>query len=74
MMMRPLAVFQRRLRGHQGSADVEVHHLIHLFQCGLLKRFRNGRAGMVHQYVHRAEGADCLLDAFFTAAASVASV
>src|SRR5438034_2736971 len=57
-----LHVFQRRLRRDEYPADVDVDHAIHLFQGRLLERFRNGRAGTVHQNIQLAEGRDGLFD------------
>jgi hypothetical protein len=44
-----LHVLQGSLRRDEYAADVDVDHAIHLFQGRLLERFRNGRAGIVHQ-------------------------
>ena len=60
-----LHVLQRRLRRDEYAADVDVDHAIHLFQRGLLERFRNGRAGIVHQHIQSAEGRDGLFDRGF---------
>src|SRR6266478_1800326 len=50
-----LHVLQRRLRRDEYAADVNVEHAIHFFQRRFLKRFRNGRAGIVYQDVESAE-------------------
>ena len=55
-------MLQRRLRRDEYAADVDVDHAIHLFQRRLLERFRNGRAGVVHQHIESAEGRDGLFD------------
>src|SRR6266850_2703963 len=57
-----LHVLQRRLRRDEYAADVDVDHAVHLFQRGLLELLRNGRAGIVHQYIQSAEGRDGLFD------------
>ena len=57
-----LHVLQRRLRRDEYAADVDVDREIHLFQGRLLERFRNGRAGIVHQDIQSAEGRDGLFD------------
>ena len=66
-MMRPpfLHVLQRRLGGDEYAADVDVDHAIHLLQRGLLERFRNCRAGIVHQHIQSAEGCYSLFDRSF---------
>ena len=38
---------------------------VHLLQRGLLERFRNGRAGIVHKHIEPAEGRDGLFDRGF---------
>jgi hypothetical protein len=43
-------------------ADVDVNHAVHLLERGLLERFRNGRAGIVHQNIQPTEGRDGLFD------------
>ncbi len=55
-------MLQRRLRRNEYAADVDVDHAIHLLQGRLLKRFRNGRAGIVHQDIQLAEGRGGLFD------------
>ena len=55
-------MLQRRLCRDEYAADVDVEHAIHLFQRGLLKRFRNGRAGVVYEDVKFAEGRNGLFD------------
>jgi hypothetical protein len=55
-------MLQRRLRRDEHAADVDVEHAIHLFQRCLLKRFRNGRAGIVHQDIESAERGHGFLD------------
>ena len=62
MMRPPSHVFQRRLRRDKSAADVDGDHAVHLLQRGLLELLRNGRAGIVHQYIQRAEGRDGLFD------------
>jgi len=49
-----LHVLQRRLRGGEYTADVDVDHAIHLLQRRLLERFRNRRAGIVHKHIKSA--------------------
>src|SRR5438552_18658725 len=46
-----LHVLQRRVGRDEHAADVDVDYAIHLFQRCLLKRFRNGSAGIVYQDV-----------------------
>ena len=53
-------VLQRRLGGDKCAADIEVEHAIKLLERSLLKGFRNGRAGIVYQYVKPAKGRHCL--------------
>src|SRR4030095_8316674 len=55
-------VLERCPRRGQRPADVDVDHAIHLVERGLLKGFRNGRAGIVHEHIESAEGRDGLLD------------
>jgi hypothetical protein len=50
------------LRRDEYAAEVDVDHAIHFFQRCLLERFRNGRAGVVHQHIQPAEGCDGLRD------------
>src|SRR6202043_2496049 len=52
----PVQVLQCRLRRDEYHSDVYVNHAIHLLQSRLLERFRNGRAGIVHQYIQLTEG------------------
>jgi hypothetical protein len=53
-------VLQRRLRRYVHAADVDVDHAIHLLQRGLLERFRNGCACIVHQHIKSPESRDGL--------------
>src|SRR5206468_4066252 len=46
-----LQMLQRRLCREEYATDVEVEYAIHLFQRRLLKRFRNGSAGIVYKNV-----------------------
>src|SRR4029077_1294762 len=57
-----LHVLQRRLRRDEYAADVNVNYTIHLLQRGLLEGLRNGRSGVIHEYVEPAEGLYGLLD------------
>src|SRR5258707_10297458 len=57
-----LHVPERRLRCGQCAADIDVDHAIHLLARRLLERFRNGRAGIVHQHIKLPEGRDGLFD------------
>src|SRR5258708_6239766 len=57
-----LHVPERRLRCGQCAPDVDVDHAIHLLARRLLERFRNGRAGIVHQHIKLPEGRDGLFD------------
>ena len=55
-------VFESRLgRDHQAT-EVEVDHLIHLFERGLLERLGDGGACVVHEDIEPAEGGDGLFD------------
>src|SRR5437867_4334256 len=63
-----LHVLQRRLRRDEYAADVDVDHAIHLLERGLLERFRNGCAGIVHKDVEPAECRHCLFDRGFDGA------
>jgi hypothetical protein len=57
-----LHVLQRRLRGSEYAADVDVNHTIHLLQRGFFECFWNGRAGIVHKHIEFAEGGHGLFD------------
>src|SRR6059058_3915554 len=46
-----LHMLQRRLCREEYATDVDVEYAIHLFQRRLLKRFRNGSAGIVYKNV-----------------------
>ena len=63
-MMRPpsLRCFSAAWVAMKHAAQVEVDHLVHLFQRRLLERLGDGRAGVVHQHVEPAEGGDGLFD------------
>src|SRR5258708_17413954 len=56
-----LHVPERRLCCGQLAADIDVYHAIHLLARRLLERFRNGRAGIVHQHIKLPEGRSGLL-------------
>ena len=47
------------------TPDVDVDHAIHLLQRRLLKRFRNGRARIVHQHIKPTEGCHRFIDRSF---------
>jgi RHS repeat-associated protein len=55
-------VLQRSLGRSEHAADVDVDHSIHLLQCRVFERLRNGRAGIVHQHIQPAEGRKSFLD------------
>jgi hypothetical protein len=55
-------MLQRSLGRGEYAADVDVDHAVHLLQRGFLERFRNRRAGIVHQHIQPAEGRDGLFD------------
>jgi hypothetical protein len=48
-MMRPPVrqVFQRRLRRDKDATDVDVNHVVHFLERGLLECFRNSGTGIV---------------------------
>jgi hypothetical protein len=46
----------------QYAANIDVEHAIHLFQRGLLERFRNGRAGIIYKDIQLAESCHGLFD------------
>jgi hypothetical protein len=58
-------VLQRGLRRDEYSTDIDGNHAIHLFQCRLLERFRNGCAGIVHKHIEPAKGRDSFFDCGF---------
>src|SRR5580698_10743427 len=68
-----LHVFQRRVRGGQYPADVDVDHAIHLLQGGLFERFRNGCAGVIQSTSSPPNAATVFSTALLTAWTSVAS-
>ena len=61
-------MLQRRLRGHEYAADVDVNQAIQLVQRGFRKRLRYRHAGIVHQHVQPAQGRNrffhCVTDCF----------
>jgi hypothetical protein len=50
-----LHVLQCSLSRDIHASNIDVEHAVHFFQGRFLKRFRNGRAGVVHEHIQSAK-------------------